>query len=242
MKKQKYLFISLITMSILFLVLYGCAKSDKSGLNVADTNADSNTDDIYHSWNSSFLIDDIGEESNFKDVILRHIKDSRTATRENENYSAYRQTKLSDMQEFYYPSLTIEGYKINQVNIYDDTYFFYYVPVDESKRMQEEYMFDSPDKGLIIGISKTEYADPSDPLKFFRDDLDKGNTSYIAEDNWIYLEFNKLIMMQIDSTWLMIRMPDKLNDYEYLRGLCKELLETTELINVDKALQGDLIN
>jgi len=244
---------------IILLTLNGCVEADGGGLNgkntdtgfntdmslqsshapfinngTSDAATGSNTEDISYSWRpSSITIENVGEGSNFKDEILKHISASKTAIKGDEYYSIYERNNISEIKKFYFPPIEIDGYIIERVELYDAEFGFYYIPVDETKRNQNEYMF-LFDIGIILYIRKPEFInDSSDPLKQFKNRLDEEKINYLTEDNWIYVKCDNELRMQIGNTWLMIRMPEILNNFEYLRGLCNELNETIELVSVE---------
>jgi len=214
MKKHRNILVCIAIITVLLLALYGCAKTSCSEIDAVKGS-------ISSPITPPFSIKNIAEHSSYKDELVRHILASKTGTEKDAYYGEW---KISDIKEFYYPTVIIDGYEICEVSISDAAFSFFYIPVGGTNFMR--------DTGIIIDIMRPEYVDASDPFGGKREILDRDTISYIDDGNMMYIKDMNDMTAIIGNTLLCIRVPNRLNNYEYLHKLCLDVINNSELVTV----------
>ena len=183
-----------------------------------------------------FEINNIEKEINFKDEILRQISISKTIDKEDKDYQYFADNKIWDIKEFYYPTIKIEGYELCGILLSDNLFRYYYSPVEELELKEGEEYFFNPSTGIRMWIERMKDAFASDPLKPIIEQNEEQDIDYLFKDNLIYTEHLKDIFGRIGDSRFRFRIivPDKINNFEYLRELCFQLVDTIELVVIDK--------
>jgi len=180
--------------------------------------------------------------SKLKNELIEQINMSRTADQEPPEGSDvelddyYRQVyvgnDISDISEFYFPTVKIDGYELYRVLVSEWTFMYYYAPIEEfSKEKEFEYVF-TFETGILLGINRPHWMDNDDPLKALINQHDTQEIPYVLKDNLIYTESHNGIAGQIGNTRFNITVPDTLNDFEFLYALGLKVIETSELVFV----------
>ena len=171
-------------------------------------------------------------ENNFKNEIIHLIRESKTITKEHEMYQYYAYNKISDITEFYFPTIKIDGYELYRILIDQWTCIYYYAPIKELKK-ESEYVF-TFETGILLGINRPYWLDNADPLKPEIENREIQNIEYLFKDDLLYTQSQNSIMGLIGNTSFNIYVPNKLNNYEFLHELGLKISETSEMIVVDK--------
>ena len=190
-------------------------------------------------------IDCFGKElDEIKNEIIRHIHIARSIDWEKENeesphefrgeyYQMYWMFNTADITEFYFPTKIIEGYELGGVSVYEDTLVFYYAPSDELNQDTEYWV--NPFTTITMWIQRTGNDVASDPLKPIINQLEEQGREFLFEDNLVYEKCINAINGQIGNTRYSFRLsvPDKLNNFEFLREVCFEISDTAELVIIE---------
>jgi len=195
---------------------------------------------------SSSLVEPIGifdvEDGDFKRAILEEINLSKTISGdETQGYANHRIHKISDIEEFYIPNIEIEGFELRVVGITEREFYFQYSPInpnDEDLDMNGNYMFDF-NSGVLMSIERPEsWFNTSDSNEVFEERLEQVEQQGWGQikDNIIYSENLGYFSFQMNNTIVKIRVLDSLNNYEYLRDLALQVINSAELVNVEHEL------
>jgi hypothetical protein len=243
MKKLKSIFVIAIAITALFSLTSGCAEEppaepgefEAPGAEPCDTGTTDaeNLDD--HEFSASyalplFTVMNTGE-GDFKEELVKQITRAKSAGKEDANYRTISEMNIAGLKEIYFPTITFDGYALAYVEISDLTCSYVYMPIEELKGEHYHYSFDT---GISIGMRRPEGVDLSDPLGPIWRQADRQGTGALTVDNLVYSPNINDIVAPIGNVWVSIRFPDSMNKYEYLRDLCFELVETAELIVLEK--------
>jgi len=171
------------------------------------------------------------DSGNFKDELVKQISSSKTANWADEEYSKHFINNIPRINDFYYPTLKIDGYELFCVEVTPYAFNYYFAPSEEFKK--EEWYHFMYDTGILIQIRRLYHPDFIGSLDPIIEQFDEQGKSYIYQDGLIYRECNNNIYMQIGNTRLSISVPDTLNNFEYLRDLAFQLIETAELVIIE---------
>ncbi|MCL2698273.1 MAG: hypothetical protein FWE74_09375 [Oscillospiraceae bacterium] len=246
--------IAVIIVSALLLTLYGCkktgedsalkeinpeiSKTDESSLNISQSietqefSADEPPSEQH--YETSFSLETIvirsADRGDLKSELIKEINDA-SGLRSDE--SLFLHYNISDIKEFYYPEIELDGYELFLAEIMQYRFHFYFMPENPDSAdldLNGEYFF-SYDSGIEIAITRTEtIIDTPDPLKAIMEQYDGQRREYLFEDGLIYDEFFNTITGQIGDTWFYIVVPPKLNNYEFMRRLALQVIEAAELV------------
>ena len=147
----------------------------------------------------------------FKNEVIALINKSTTITAEHEDYQFFTNNKISEITEFYLPAIKIDGFELYRLLIDQWTFMFYYAPVEE---LENDYSF-TFETGILLGINRP-YID------------------LILQDALLYVESENSMRGCIGNTSFTLLVPDKLNNFDYLYELGLEIIETSELVVINK--------
>lgn len=117
---------------------------------------------------------------------------------------------LSTIDYFYVPTVKFDNHQLFQIEVLEQYIIYYYIPNDSMKSSQP--VFDN-NTGITVTFSRN--PDTDEPL----DTLVKQAGISLTEDNILYEENLNSVTFAIGDTWMSIRVPDKLNNYDYLKNL-----------------------
>lgn len=118
---------------------------------------------------------------------------------------------VTDIEYFYAPTAAFEGYKLLRIAVSPWNIFYYYVPKDGAA---DQFSYDS---GISVCYSREESSDSDDPLKALTEQAGIG----LTEDGLMYEPGRQSITFTAGSSWMSIRVPESMNEYEALKKLCK---------------------
>jgi hypothetical protein len=171
-------------------------------------------------------------EENFKTTIVKDIYASRNMT--NDQSQSGSINKLAEINEFYFPTIKIDGFELVSVNINEWRFFFRYKPINPGAEFLDRngnYMF-CYNSGIQVAISREKGWSPLTP----------GNSQmagHIIKDNLAYSAFAGFgndVYGEIGDTWFRIIMPEKLFTHDFARSLALDLISSAELVNVDEEI------
>jgi hypothetical protein len=223
----------MVVSAMLLVTLIGCL-----GLSVGETdNNRENEGRAVSSYPLGISIRNNGD-TNFKNELIEQIETSRNAVTNDSSYWLYSNNRISDITEFYFPELEFDGFELAFAEITSSIFGFYYAPigqVEESLNSPGHYLFD---EGIQLSIVRTDAV--------VDDMLSSPTLSQLAaklngtiKDGFVYIEskYHNEIAGVIDDTWFFMYYPDELNDFKVLKEISRQLVETAELINVDKEIK-----
>jgi len=177
-------------------------------------------------WNS--------KDANFKSNLTQQISISKTAKEQDQDYSLYGANRISDISEFYFPAMKLDGYEMYCSSITEYNFIFYYSPSEELQKnndLRSYHQSNMYDKRIQVMIFRPK-IEVTDIYKIATEQAERDGTGYLTEDNLLYEKRLNTITAQLGNTWVNIRVPDKLNNYEYLRDLILQLVKTAELVKI----------
>jgi len=220
MKKNKNVFIIIAIITTMFLMLCSCSN---------DTNtSENNESDPVPSFDPAPLTIWIYESADLKSELLNKIESSRTFNEEDEEHGVYTINKIYDIKEFYYPALEIDGFELFCIAISEAGFVFYYGPVDKLNG-EETYHFSNHD-GIEIIVERPEWQLENVPYSLY--DIARGDGNTLTKDGFVHGGENH-IFGRIEDTIFRISVPKSQNNYDYLRDLAFQLIETAELVIIE---------
>ena len=135
------------------------------------------------------------------------------------NMLAYFDHDVASLSEFYFVTVEVEGFELVAVEVssYDVSYDFHCVGTGEER--------------ISISILRpSNYNSPDEVWQIVTNQLINHFGGQLTESGMIYEPDISRITARIGDTRIRIRVPDRLNNYEFLRDLAFEIIATSELI------------
>ena len=200
--------------------------SCQSGFRFGFANSDAHADI------KSELIDYITEFNNLTsfDVAEKAVDIQEYDFEEFYNH-AYIDNNISAIESFYFPNITIDGYKLYRAIIDEWSFLYYYAPV-EKLNTDEEYVFEFND-GILLSIDRPHWIDASDPLGSEINKMNTQNREYILQNNLLYKPDANSVLGVLGETRFSLIVPDVLNDSDNLLSLGEEIIQSSELVYMD---------
>jgi len=201
--------VAIIATTLLLAMLIGCS------------------DEPEYSAHSVPLMFDVDENTNLKDVILNEIHASKTVDRNHEDYGMYSEHKISDIEEFFVPTIEFEGFELFSM-FFDEAGFVYeYAPIERAENYAHHY-----ETGYQIRIGRPGYQKKSTPEVL--EGLAQEDDTYSEEKGFVQSGYS--IYTQIGDSILRVDVPYELADYEYLRDLANQVIKSAEKVDVEYKL------
>ena len=174
------------------------------------------------------------EIKDFKSAIIGEINVSRSMSREeHQAYSNYEALMISEISEFYFPNVEIDGYKLIAVDVFGGVIIFYYVPL-EVEPYHDEFFMDSSSP-IVIHVRRQD--NDIDVFGVATEQAAREGWGRLTEDGMLYAAKHASIDARMGDTSVRIDVPEKLNSYEYLRDLANQVIKTAELVDVERELR-----
>jgi len=243
MKTKKIILAISVAMAILLALFCGCSDAISTQTNTTQEN------DVVTQTPDKVISDCIvvipltitsNNETNLSDELIKHVKAARTAGRgeeiiADETGSLYSLNKISDINKFYnIESLKIDEYKLYNLEISSGVFNYLFLPT--GRTAGENNILDNQD---AIRVSINYHSENPFSIKelweFRIEQAVRDNSGYLTKDNMIYSEAYNDIVAQMGDALLYITAPFGIADYEFLRDLAFQVIET-EPLNVNEAI------
>lgn len=158
-------------------------------------------------------------------LVIRSVQDLQLAIENSkmnkaQSFQVDPTIELSSIEYFYVPTIEFDRHQLFQIEVLENYIIYYYIPNDNLKSTQAVFDYST---GIEVAFSrKPDKDDPMAPLV-------KQAGIELTEDNILYEKDKNSVTFAVGDTWMSIRVPDELNDYEYLKNL-----GSAEKINVEK--------
>jgi len=142
--------------------------------------------------------------------------------REN-NIFAYHFHEVASLTEFYFVTVEIEGFELIELEIskYGVTYLFRCI--------------ETTGRGITISIRRpSNYSSPEEVWQVITEQALQHFSGSLSESGMIYHLNSMEILSRIGDTWFSIRVPNSLNNYEFLRDLAFDVIETSRPVVVEE--------
>lgn len=117
---------------------------------------------------------------------------------------------LASIDNFYVPTVKFDNLQLFQIEVLENYIIYYYIPDDVMEGSQPVFDYNT---GITVTFSRK--PDKNDPLA----PLVKQAGIPLTEDNILYEKNLNSVTFAVGDTWMSIRVPDELNDYNYLKNL-----------------------
>jgi len=219
--------------TLLLTILSGCAN---------ENNKTEKTQEYESACVAGITINNF-KNKDLKIAIIDEINISNTMSeKERQEHGNYRAHKISDIKEFYYPGIEIDGYELSNVELLGGVFSFYYSPIkpdSESLDKNGDYFF-CHSTGIILSICRTDYKsdDMTYPVtieqlaKMYKGEV-KGDLIYVEslED---YKQYNEVVGL-LGDTWFNMYIPKSV-DFNTLPNIGRQLIKSAELVDVEHEL------
>ncbi|MDR2532136.1 MAG: hypothetical protein LBC82_04765 [Oscillospiraceae bacterium] len=234
MKNKKIVFPVIIVMTVLIVVLCGCKSRNPEVNNETQVfeNPTDNNEVLSVGLPTPTIICNV-EGRDFKKEIIDKVITSRSENigeyQEENNYDVNR---ISEITEFFFPTVEIDGFKLHSVFVTETTFRFMYAPFE----IDDDFEVLIGSEGLIIiSLRRNEWYAARNVLDHFNDEVKQAQAQgwgHLTEDDMLYdAEFGN-ITAKIGETSIHIDVPRELGNYEFLRNLALRTIETIELVDV----------
>jgi hypothetical protein len=235
--KIKKNIITITIVSAIFLVIVSGCTTKVNEINPAQSDELDNYKEFLDSNVPITIKIDFG--TNFKDEIIKLIEISKKNRKEDsENYDNHFVNRISDINEFYSPTVEINGFIRHSVMTDGYALDYCYTPI-ETQKSEEDNDFNYY-TGITIIITRKGWIRDESVNQFehtVKQGVEQGWGS-LTEENLLYNKTSRQITAPIgDNSCLIICVPEKLNNCESLRDLAFEVIETAELVVVEDYLQ-----
>jgi len=136
---------------------------------------------------------------------------------------AYMFNDIASLSEFYLVDVKIDGFILTEIEIsrYGFTYVFRCIE-------------DSWGNEISITMQRLEDSlTPDEAWQIVSEQALNDIRGHLIVDDMIYRDRVNSILARIGNTYFNIRVPDRLNNYEFLRDLALEIIASSELVFLD---------
>lgn len=119
---------------------------------------------------------------------------------------------ITDINYFYAPTAEFEGYKLFNVEVLPKRIFFYYLPSDITPKAYNDLK-----NAIIVSYARNDCLTEDCPVE----KLAEQEGADLTEDGFLYEPDKNSITFSVGDSWMSIRVPDDMNNYEQLKGFCK---------------------
>jgi len=149
---------------------------------------------------------------------------------------SYQFNEISALGEFYFLDIDIEGFQLVEVAVdkYGMVYRFVDIQgVDRRDRDLDDWI-------MIDFLRPSELNTPDDAWQILVDQALQQDRGYLIEDNMVYTESLNDLLFRIGNTQVNLRVPNKLNNYEFLRNLALRIAASSELVTLGNTPRGSI--
>jgi len=244
MKTKKSTFAMIIAVSMLLAIFSGCSESVNDEILNGDERATQPVNVQEHSETEREImrtpvpfgieIDDFTDLEAVVDEILEQIEIAEEISEGDEEYGIYQIHRISDIEEFYVPTIEIDGFELRSVEVLGGAFLFYYVPTSSDGVGVDRYGAPLFYLGLMIQLQIGRTDGDVSFAKTIEEFAEVFNVDdLVIRDGFIYVEDNNLIAGLMGETWFDMRVPYSLNNFETLRDLATQVVDSAELVVVD---------
>lgn len=117
--------------------------------------------------------------------------------------------RLSSLDSVYYPALGfLDGYQLYQIEVSQQRIIYYFMPIDSE---EDIFVYEN---GITVTFKRTDGeqagSDIVDPLAA----LSEQAGVPLTKDGFLYEKDKNTLTLSVGDTWMAIRVPDDLNDYD----------------------------
>lgn len=160
-------------------------------------------------------------EADDKAVEIEFIPDTFSSFSEFASAVKNAETRISDssvvndanigaISYYYAPEKAFEGFELAQIEVLAKRIIMYYIP-----NSSESKAFDY-NTGIIVTYAREEATTSKNPLAALADQVGMD----LTDEGYLYEQARNTITFAAGNSWMSIRVPDDMNEYEQLAPLC----------------------
>jgi hypothetical protein len=176
--------------------------------------------------------DDSVSRANPRQAIINEINISRSMSRSEhqENGNNFVANRISEITEFYFPVLEIPEFELIRISMGSAGFIFHYAPIDKS--VVCPYYYD--EIGIEVKISRPDFELPRTFEQFV-----EINGLLLTADGFAYDEWSNLCAIdgEINGVHFTVTSSQAFADYELLRDIALQIIDTAELVDVEQELE-----
>ncbi|MCL2201295.1 MAG: hypothetical protein FWB75_04955 [Oscillospiraceae bacterium] len=180
---------------------------------------------------SPLRIQNPGNLIDFRNEIITRLTQSEavglSGTEAASSMMAFEANDIVPLSEIYFVTVEIDGFELREIEVSKSS-------VRYSFRCIE--VRDWGDEILIAIQRPSRYYSPGEVWQIVTEQLTREGRGRTTDDGMIYESDISRISAMMGDTRIIIRVPDRLNSYEFLRDLALEVIATSELIVLDDIL------
>jgi hypothetical protein len=139
----------------------------------------------------------------------------------------------SGVKGFYYPAIEFDGLELYYAEGGENALFFSFGPVGITKKAGSYHFSYETNVEIVIEIPENRHIDYRDKdIDEYLRIIARDNSYAFTEDGFVYKAGDSMIMGGINGRTFRLEMPKHMTDYESLRDLAFEFIETAELITI----------
>jgi len=151
-------------------------------------------------------------------------RNTANGVREFDEHDLYVFNEVASLSEFYLIGVEIDGFELTHISIsrYGLTYVYRCI--------------EGTQDSVRIHIRRLQYpSSPDEAWQTVKEQmLHDPRGTYLTEDGMVYTERINDILARIGNTWFSIRVPDRLNNLEFVHNLALEVIATHELVVLNR--------
>ena len=135
------------------------------------------------------------------------VKKAKASTSDS---SVVDDANIGAISYYYAPEKAFEGFELAQIEVLTKRIIMYYIPNSSTSKV-----FDY-DTGIIVTYACEEATTSKNPLAALADQVGMD----LTDEGYLYEQERNTITFAAGNSWMSIRVPDDMNDYEQLAPLC----------------------
>lgn len=135
------------------------------------------------------------------------VKKAETRTSDS---SVVDDANIGAISYYYAPEKAFEGFKLAQIEVLEKRIIMYYIPNSSTSNV-----FDYS-TGIIVTYAREEATTSKNPLATLADQVGMD----LTDEGYLYEQERNTITFAVGNSWMSIRVPDDMNEYEQLAPLC----------------------
>lgn len=135
------------------------------------------------------------------------VKKAETRTSDS---SVVDDANIGAISYYYAPEKAFEGFELAQIEVLAKRIIMYYIPNSSTSKV-----FDY-NTGIIVTYAREEATTSKNPLAALADQVGMD----LTDEGYLYEQERNTITFAVGNSWMSIRVPDDMNEYEQLAPLC----------------------
>ena len=230
MKTKRTFFAIIIAIAMALAALSGCSETGNEEINSfqSDTSEEDSTEVREYGHAMKWVEIPVDDEQDFEDEIIDIIDEFQDMNEHDEEYDLYSHNEIDNISEFYcLDDLEIEGFKLYSSFITPAIFIYNFSLVDSTIN----------DGSICIDILRPEQFPGVDLFEEAVEEFQEKGQGHVTEDDMLYIEEAGLLIARLNDTILEIQTTTQLRNYEFMRDIALQIIETATPVDVEQELE-----